>query len=166
VGQCSEGKPWESISPLVKVMLAVAACGERYRVGHYGAITDVGELRRHRDVTLRQPGSHIDEATEGQPFPIRFFQEAILRRFCCREGSYPPLPAKSSQRFLEQPSLRIPAPADPSPYPKTGFGGFTSGTPHGRKSKASARDNGSNSCEPAHADSRRPVRRAAGKPTL
>jgi hypothetical protein len=40
------------------------------------------------------------------------------------------------------------------------------GTQHGRRSKESARDNGSNSCEPAHADGRRPVRRATGKPTL
>ena len=35
------GEPYESVSPLVKAILAVAAGGERYRLGHYGAITKV-----------------------------------------------------------------------------------------------------------------------------
>lgn len=34
-------EPQESVSPVVRAMLAVAADGERYRVGHYGAITKV-----------------------------------------------------------------------------------------------------------------------------
>ena len=40
MGKCS-GEPYESDSPLVKAILAVAAGGKRYRLGHYGAITKV-----------------------------------------------------------------------------------------------------------------------------
>jgi hypothetical protein len=40
VGECSGGNR-ESVSPLVKAILAVTAGGERYRLGDYGAITKV-----------------------------------------------------------------------------------------------------------------------------
>jgi hypothetical protein len=40
VGECSGGNR-ESVSPLVRAILAVTAGGERYRLGDYGAITKV-----------------------------------------------------------------------------------------------------------------------------
>ena len=73
-------EPYESVSPLVKAILAVAAGGERYRLGHYGAITKVPRG------TLQAKGwcsplveSHIDEGTENVAFPIPAFQEASCR---------------------------------------------------------------------------------------
>jgi hypothetical protein len=61
------GEPYESVSPLVKAILAVTAGGERYRLGHYGAITKVprgnvagkGMLRSaNRESYRRRNGRH------------------------------------------------------------------------------------------------------------
>ena len=73
----------------MKAILAVTAGGERYRLGHYGAITKVprGNFAGKGMLLSASRGVTSTKERKAQPFPIRFFQEAILRRFGCREGS-------------------------------------------------------------------------------
>ncbi len=69
------GEPYESVSPLVKAILAVTSGGERYRLGHYGAITKVpgGNVAGKGMLLSARAASHIDEERKAQPFPIPLF---------------------------------------------------------------------------------------------
>ena len=71
----------------MKAILAVTAGGERYRLGHYGAITKVprGNFAGTGMLLSASRGVTSTKERKAQPFPIRFFQEAILRRFGCPE---------------------------------------------------------------------------------
>ena len=72
------GKPYESVSPLVKAILAFAATGDRYRLGHYGAITKVrarGNVTGNGNLTILVAESHEAE-TQSVAFSLGAFQEA------------------------------------------------------------------------------------------
>ena len=61
------GGTYESVSPLVKAILAVAAGGERYRPGHYGAITKVrarGNVTGNGNLTILVAENHEGSNTK------------------------------------------------------------------------------------------------------
>jgi hypothetical protein len=79
------GGTYESVSPLVKAILAVAAGGERYRPGHYGAITKVrarGNVTGHGNLAIYVAESHEAEMPS-IAFSRCLFRKPILRRFGC-----------------------------------------------------------------------------------
>lgn len=58
LGRCSGGEPWESVSPLVRAILAIAADGERFPVGDYDVVTKVlqGTLQ---EMERSHPRQHV-----------------------------------------------------------------------------------------------------------
>lgn len=86
-GSAFRGEPYESVSPLVKVILAVTADGKRYRLGHYGAITKVprGNVADKEMLLSPQAASHIAKERKAQPFPS-FFRKPLYRAFGLPEG--------------------------------------------------------------------------------
>jgi hypothetical protein len=86
VGECSGGNR-ESVSPLVKAILAVTAGGERYRLGDYGAITKVprGNLEG-KGMFLPASGSHIEGAEGAAVSHPAFFRKHRHRDSAARRG--------------------------------------------------------------------------------
>jgi hypothetical protein len=83
------GEPYESVSPLVKAILAVTSGGERYRLGHYGAITKVpgGNVAGKGMLLSARAASHIDEGTEGTAVSHpAFFRKHRHRGLAGRRG--------------------------------------------------------------------------------
>lgn len=73
------GETYKSVSPLVKAILAVAAEGERYRLGHYGAITKVrarGNVTGNGNLTILVAENHEGRNTKRSFFLSPPFQKA------------------------------------------------------------------------------------------
>jgi hypothetical protein len=85
VGECS-GKTGGIRLAYGGVILAAAAAGERYRLGHYGAITKVprGNVAGKGMLLSLRAASHVDEGTEGLPRPL--FSGSTATGIWLREG--------------------------------------------------------------------------------
>lgn len=85
------GKPYKSVSPLVKAILAFAAGGDRYRLGHYGAITKVRVASLHEMWLAHAVLQHRNGATEGLARLRNVFASRVRTKLHAGPYHLPPL---------------------------------------------------------------------------